>query len=300
LLNLVKRFLAGPLFVSSRLALYAWLSLASQIVIVATGGVVRLTASGLGCPTWPKCTAESLVTVPEQGIHGVIEFTNRMLTFVLLVIAALTLVSVLRAAKGKELRLRAPAWLLILGIVAQAVIGGVTVRTGLNPWIVGVHYLVSAFMIVWATVLVWRVLDVSSMAVPAAVYGVTPAVTVLGFVAVIFGVVVTGAGPNSGDPKSARNGFDLEIWQHYHSYPAYLMLALVLVTLLWQRRSKLGLADAGVRATLLLLLVSIAQAVVGVIQARSGLPVGLVGVHVALSACLVSLLTFNHLANRAR
>ena len=285
---------------SSLLKLYAWLSLVSQILIVVTGGVVRLTASGLGCPTWPKCTADSLVTVPEQGIHGIIEFGNRMLTFVLLLIAALTLLTVLRSAQRSSQRLLTPAVQLVVGIFAQAIIGGITVWTGLNPWLVAIHYLVSAFMIVWAVQLVWRVLNLPASVIPNRVYAITPAVTVTGFVAVAFGVIVTGAGPNSGDIKSVRNGFDLEVWQHYHSYPAYLMLLLTLVTLVWQRSSKLNVAEPAVRITLLLLLVSLVQAAVGIAQSRLGLPAGLVGVHVALSAVLVALLTFNYLANRAK
>ena len=122
-----------PIISSARIPLYVWASLVSQILIVVTGGIVRLTGSGLGCPTWPKCTEDSLITVPEMGLHGVIEFANRLLTFVLALIALLTFLTVL--ALGKKLRkgLVIPAFILGLGIPAQAVLGGFTVLTQLNP-----------------------------------------------------------------------------------------------------------------------------------------------------------------------
>ncbi len=99
-LNAVKQVWFGALVSTSRLRLFVWLSLATQILIVVTGGLVRLTGSGLGCPTWPKCTDESLVSTQEMGIHGVIEFGNRLLTFVLLIVALLTFIVVVRRAEA--------------------------------------------------------------------------------------------------------------------------------------------------------------------------------------------------------
>ena len=127
-----------------------WSSLVSQILIVVTGGVVRLTGSGLGCPTWPKCTPDSLVTVEEQGLHGVIEFANRLLTFALLIIAVVTLVAFWKSQQ------RVLAIALLAGIPAQAVLGGITVITGLNPWLVGAHFALSAVLIALASLLVLR------------------------------------------------------------------------------------------------------------------------------------------------
>ena len=140
----------------SSLRMLAWASLVSQIGIIVTGGAVRLTASGLGCPAFPGCTDESLTNTPELGIHGYIEFGNRTLTFVLGAIALLTLVATyrLRPARGSLRRL---AWALMLGIPAQAVIGGITVETDLNPWVVMLHFMVSAGLVAVATVLVRRV-----------------------------------------------------------------------------------------------------------------------------------------------
>ena len=133
-------------------------SLVAQILIVGTGGAVRLTDSGLGCPTWPECTEGSLVAVPEMGIHGAIEFGNRLLTFVLVIIALAMFLAVvrLRAERPELMRLSIA---LGAGIIAQAVIGGISVLTNLNPWVVGLHFVVSAVLVSLATVLVYRVVE---------------------------------------------------------------------------------------------------------------------------------------------
>lgn len=271
-----------------------WASLVSQVVIVVTGGLVRLTGSGLGCPTWPKCTSQSLVTVPEQGLHGVIEFGNRLLTFVLLVVAALTLLAAWRF--GRQLLRLAVA--LLLGIVVQAGLGGITVLIKLNPWIVGAHFVVSAVLIAIASVLVWRYQEPKASVVTPFVRGLTPITSVAGSVAILVGVLVTGAGPHAGDSAALRNGLDLEIWQHYHSYPGYLLLVLLATTSWMQWRTREISSVAG-RITLATLLVCVAQAGIGVAQSRLGVPAGLVGFHLLLAAILCSLITFNHLSNRS-
>jgi len=118
--------------------------------IVVTGGAVRLTDSGLGCPTWPRCTGSSLVPTHRLGVHGAIEFTNRTLTFVLTVVAILTLLAVFRSARRD---LRPLAVVSFLGIPAQALLGGITVLTKLNPWTVAAHFLLSSVLVAVATVL---------------------------------------------------------------------------------------------------------------------------------------------------
>ena len=123
---------------------------------MVTGGAVRLTASGLGCPTWPRCTDESFVTHGELGIHGAIEFGNRMLTFVLAVVAIATWVVAMRYRAAPP-SLRRLATVLVLGVPAQAVLGGFTVLTDLNPWVVALHLLLSLAMVAVAVVLVRRV-----------------------------------------------------------------------------------------------------------------------------------------------
>src|SRR5919106_3818666 len=130
----------------------ALVSIVANAGIVVTGGAVRLTASGLGCPTWPRCTDNSLVNTPEMGIHGFIEFGNRLLTFALAAVAALMLVYLWNLRKERR-----DLFLLALGLLAsipaQAIIGGITVLTQLNPWVVGLHFLVSMALVVFATLL---------------------------------------------------------------------------------------------------------------------------------------------------
>ena len=288
------------LFSAQRLRLYVWLSLASQILIVVTGGLVRLTGSGLGCPTWPKCTDDSFTTTPEMGIHGFIEFANRTLTGVLAIIAILTFVAVWKNPERTVRGLLAPAFGLPLGIVAQIVLGGLTVRTKLNPWLVGGHFIISAVMIAAASVLVWRALDRPQLFVPEFVYRLSWPIVLFGAITVVVGVLVTGAGPHSGDANSARNGLDLEVWQHYHSYPAYALLLLVALQLVSLWRTDAGRASLPTKISGLLLVVLVLQAVVGVVQARLGVPPLLVGVHMLGASCLVSLLTFNYLALTAK
>ena len=128
-------------------------SLVANVAIVVSGGVVRLTGSGLGCPTWPRCTDESFVPHRELGIHGAIEFGNRMLTFAVAAVAIGTFVLAWRYGRPAVLRL---ALLLALGVPAQAVIGGITVLTDLNPWVVSFHLLVSLAMVGLAVVLIRR------------------------------------------------------------------------------------------------------------------------------------------------
>ena len=134
----------------------AWATLVVQIFIVVTGGAVRLTASGLGCPEWPTCDGSSIVNTPEMGIHGVIEFANRLLTFVLVIVAIVAFLSVWRIRKVR----RDLFWLTLLiglGIPAQAVIGGISVWTKLNPYVVGLHFVVSMALVVLSTIYVLRV-----------------------------------------------------------------------------------------------------------------------------------------------
>ncbi len=291
-----------PVFSSARVPLYVWASLVSQILIVVTGGIVRLTGSGLGCPTWPKCTEESLVTVPEMGIHGVIEFANRLLTFVLALIALLTFLTVL--ALGKKLRkgLLMPALILGLGIPAQAILGGFTVLTQLNPWFVGAHFVLSGIMIAVAALLVFRALPPRHVPVSPAIWRTANPIAIVGTITVLVGVLVTGAGPHSGDANSVRNGLDLELWQHVHSYPAYLLLLLTLIQLgLLSKRDRAGLERSyQLKVSAWLVVTTIAQALIGVIQARLGVPGALVAMHMLGASVMCALLTFQWLAIRGK
>jgi len=280
-----------PARVDGRVRFFAWATLVVQVGIVGTGGLVRLTGSGLGCPTWPTCTDESLVATPEMGIHGVIEFGNRLLTFLLALIAIITFVLVLRMRRER----RDLFWLaLLVGlyIPLQAVIGGITVLTQLNPFVVGLHFLASVPLVALAAALVIRAYATPgprALAVPRWYAVVTHVTTVVVLVTVVVGVLVTGSGPHAGDTAAARNGLDPEFMQHVHSWPAYatFALTLVLVAGAWRTPPALRLQ----LWTLLLLAVEFAQIAVGLWQARTGLPVVLVNIHMVLSMLLVAAMT---------
>ncbi len=282
---------------AQHLRLYVWASLVSQILIVVTGGAVRLTGSGLGCPTWPECEPGSYTTVPELGIHGIIEFANRLLTFVLLIVAIVTYLTILRLAKNERLGLVWPAFVLGFGIVIQAVIGGITVLAGLNAWIVGAHFLVSAVLIGIATILVWRFYGHWSFETTQLSKRLTPIIFYVGLVAIIIGVIVTGSGPHAGDSQTPRNGLDSDLLVHIHSYPAYLLLALVLLQTWLYFRAK-NTPQLAKTINLGFLGIIAIQAGVGILQARIGLPIELVALHMFGASVLASMLTLQLLITR--
>lgn len=288
----------NAVFGASKLRAYVWASLVSQILIVVTGGAVRLTGSGLGCPTWPKCTPESLVNVPEMGIHGVIEFANRTLTFVLIVISLLTYITVRRLAKAERRGMVWPALSLGLGIFGQAVIGGISVLTKLNPWIVGLHFVLSAVLIAIATILVLRFYGTDDAKIASSSSKLAWPIALTGLLTLLVGIVVTGAGPHAGDAAAPRNGLDLEVLEHTHAYPGYALLALSAVALSLQLR----LEPRGrlARIQLALVVTVLVQAGLGVAQARLGVPPLLVGIHMFGASILAALLTANLLMSRPR
>jgi len=294
--------LIRAVFSPKRLKAYAWASLVSQILIVVTGGLVRLTGSGLGCPTWPRCTEDSFVTVPEMGWHGVIEFGNRLLTFVLVIIALFTFIVVRRTIKAQRVGLTLPALLLGLGIIAQALLGGLTVLTGLNSWVVGAHFLLSGVLISIAAVLVWRVYSPIHQPISYGAVLLAWPIFIAGWITVVIGVIVTGAGPHAGDATTPRNGFDLEVWQHYHSWPAYLMTSLVALALVlvWRSLKTQKLQNPAVKSLGLLLITAILQAILGVVQSNLGVPALMAGAHMLGAAVIISLLTFQLLALRSK
>lgn len=274
--------------VTGRVRVLAWASLASQTGIIATGGGVRLTASGLGCPTWPRCTDESYIPTQEMGLHGVIEFGNRLLTFLLAAIAILMFLSIwnMRHRRRDLFRL---ALIAGISVPTQALIGGVTVLTNLNPYVVGLHMLVSLAMVSLTTVLVFRVYRGpagSELAVPTWYRQLTWAAVATTVVTLVVGVLTTGSGPHAGDENAPRNNLDSELLQHIHSWPAYITFGLVLLLLILAPR--VGARTRWASAALGVMLV---QIVVGLWQARTGLPVLLVGIHMVLAAGVVSAIT---------
>ncbi len=280
-----------------RVRVLAWASLVLNVLIVGTGGAVRLTGSGLGCPTWPLCTEDSLVNTPEMGIHGVIEFGNRLIGVALVIIGLLTFLSVVRMWRRRR-DLFALALALGFAVPVQAVIGGITVLSGLNPYVVGLHFLVSVAMVALATVYVHRVYRGGAprkLAVPGWFAGIVHALSALVFLTVVAGILTTGSGPHAGDSGAARNGLDPAVLQHVHSWPAYALGALTVVALLIAVRERYP----GVQFWLGLLLVTeVAQIAVGLIQARAGLPPLLVGIHMVLATVLAGVMAATVLSLR--
>lgn len=270
---------------------WAVAALVANIGIVLTGGLVRLTDSGLGCPTWPRCTADSYVPHPAYGIHGVIEFGNRLLTFVLAAIMIMTFFTALRVA-DRHVRPRAwlIAFLLGLGIPAQGVIGGFTVLSQLNPFVVAFHFLISMALIALSVLLVHRAYGITGTAVRSvAQRAVVIATFVVVWLALWLGTVVTGSGPHSGDLNAKRTGFDPTVVTHIHAGAVYLLVALTVLGVVWFRS----------RAVLMLLAVELFQGLVGVIQFNTGLPIVLVLLHLVGAALAVAAATHYLLSHRS-
>jgi cytochrome c oxidase assembly protein subunit 15 len=258
----------------------AWATLVANVVLVVTGGAVRLTGSGLGCPTWPRCTETSFTPHGALDVNAAIEFGNRMLTFVLVAIAVATLVA---AWSSPRRDIRILAFVLALGIPAQAVIGGLTVLTDLNPWVVSFHLLCSLAIIGLSVLFLHRL---SHPAPPFVVRGPALVLAWLTFgsawVVLYLGTVVTGSGPHAGDEDAARNGLDPLQVSQLHADSVFLFLGLS-IGLYFTVRS-LGLPS---RPVAVLLAVIVAQAGVGFVQYFTDLPIVLVGFHM-LGAALVS------------
>ena len=322
------------------LTVFAWLSFLSETIIIGTGGAVRLTGSGLGCTEWPLCTPESLVPILEvQGVHGLIEFGNRLMTGVVGIIALVVVLQVLHTISGRKALITALwyalggivgagvafaaaspfhipaspiaigvlllaviaaavhsvrttparrdlvllAWIVLVGVVAQALVGGITVLTGLNPFIVGFHYTSSLLLVCVTAAFLVRLSATPGpreRAVPAWFAALTHVTGLALAVTILFGVLTTGSGPHSGDADVLRHGFDATVLAHVHSWPGYVLAALVLVLTVsaWVLRLE-------PRRWLLVLVIAIlVQVGVGVWQAREGLPPILVGIHMVLAS----------------
>lgn len=327
------------------LRLLAWSSFIAEVVIIGTGGAVRLTGSGLGCTEWPLCTPESLVPLEAQGIHGIIEFGNRLMTGVVGIIALAVLLLTIATFAGRRLVNRALwfaaggialgvgayvvanpfdlgafgfssglllavlaamidsvrrserrrdlivlAWIVLAGVMAQAVVGGLAVVTDLNAFVVGFHYTASLLLVCVTAAYLVRLTAVPGpreRAVPAW-FAILAHVTTLALAATIFfGVLTTSNGPHSGDEDIIRNGFDATFLAHVHAWPGYILAGLVsvLTVVAWVRRLP-------VRRWLLVLVAAVVvQIVVGVWQAREGLPEVLVGIHMVLASLSAAAMT---------
>src|SRR3954469_6095565 len=238
-------------------------SVVANAALVVTGGAVRLAASGLGCPTWPRCTDSTLTPTAESAAHGVIEFSNRLLTFALTAVVAATLVAVIRQRPRRRPLVRL-ATAIVLGIPAQAVLGGITVLTGLNPWTVMAHFLLSMVLLALAVVLHHRTGEGDG---PPLLVVKEPlrrlAQLVVGVVAVTLavGTVVTGSGPHSGDPDAGRTGLSPESVSQLHA--DLVMLLIGLSVALWFALLATEAPPGVVRAAAVLIAVEAGQAAIG-------------------------------------
>jgi cytochrome c oxidase assembly protein subunit 15 len=271
------------------LLILAWVCLVTNIVVVMTGGAVRLTASGLGCPTWPECSDGAFVAHSSLGIHGAIEFGNRLLTFVLAAVVIATVVVAWWIRRGD----RTVRWLSVavaLTIPLQAVVGGITVLTHLNPWIVASHFLVSMAIVALCTVLVRRVrrpdLAVGEHVRSVRLAGWLPAWSAALVLAA--GTVVTGSGPHAGDAGAARNGLAPAAVSQLHADLVFLLLGLTVGAILVGHAAS---RPALRRAATVLLGVELIQAVIGFVQYFTGLPIGLVDLHLLGAALLTAAAT---------
>ncbi|MCG7593564.1 heme A synthase [Mycobacterium sp. PSTR-4-N] len=259
--------------------------------IAVTGAIVRVTASGLGCPTWPQCFPGSFTPVPHAevpGIHQAVEFGNRLITFLVVLTAAAAVIVVTRARRRREVLIY--AWLMPASTVLQAVIGGITVLTGLLWWTVAVHLLASMLM-VWLSVLLFVKIGQPDQGVtvsraPRALRQLT-ALSALTLAAVLVtGTMVTGAGPHAGDKSIERPvpRLEVEITTLVHLHSSLLVAYLSLVIGLGFGLLATRTAPPVLRRLRVLVVLIAAQGLLGAVQFATGVPAVLVAFHVAGAA----------------
>ncbi|MFC8568282.1 heme A synthase [Streptomyces sp. NPDC057245] len=265
----------------------ALVALAMAVVIVVTGGAVRLTGSGLGCPTWPKCTDDSLTSTSEMGVHGVIEFGNRMLTYVLCAAVGWAIIAA-RSQKPYRRGVTLLGWTQFWVVMGNAVLGGIVVLVGLNPYTVAAHFLLSTALIAVATVMWQRTREGDGAPRPLVGRAIQQLVWVLTGVSVLLiavGTVVTGAGPHAGDSSDVpRMPVDWEMVSKAHAVLAWIVVTLTFA--LWFVLKAVDAPKGPLSRTRDLFLVLLAQGVVGYVQYFTDLPEILVGLHM-LGSCLV-------------
>lgn len=290
-------------------------NLVAQIGIVVTGGAVRLTGSGLGCSTWPHCEPGRFTPVlhAEMGIHPLIEFGNRTLTFVLVVLAA-SVALLVGLDRSRSRADRVWGWVPIVGVVVQAVVGGITVLVDLHPAVVGSHFMLSMVLVAASTWVLVRTREPDGPVVPVVgsrTHLLAGALALAGVVVLALGVVVTGAGPHSGDDEVGyRFAVDPHLMARVHAASVWLFTGLVLLTVaVLARARRRAVSPAGtdapaltapgtpagatpatlrgaLRSALLLTAVTLGQGLVGYVQFFTGLPIALVNLHMLGAAVL--------------
>ena len=273
-----------------------------EIGIVVTGGLVRLTGSGLGCSTWPQCVPGSFTPVPhqEQGFHKLIEFGNRTLTSVVGIAALLVVVAIWRWAPHRR-TLRRISVLPLVGVLLQAVLGGITVLTGLNPALVAAHFLASMVLVSLSAYLLYRVGEGDGFPVASVrpeVRSVAWVTAGLGAVILTLGTVVTGSGPHSGDVSTPRFGFDPRTISWLHADAVMLFAGLAVAVLL---AVHLTATDPRPRQVWLAVVgITVLQGLIGYTQYLTGLPETLVLVHMLGASLMAVSLTYGVLSLRRR
>jgi cytochrome c oxidase assembly protein subunit 15 len=257
------------------------------VVIIVTGGAVRLTGSGLGCDTWPKCTDDSLFATPEQGLHGAIEFGNRMLTYVLSAAVGWAIIAV-RSVKPRRRGLTRLAWAQFWIVMGNAVIGGVTVWAGLNPWSVAGHFLLANALLTVATVTWVRTHEGDGAPrprVPRPVRKLSWAIVAVSAVLITLGTTVTGSGKHAGDSSDVpRMPWDWAAAAHIHAIAAWVVCALAVA--MWLVLRVVDAPDDTRARARDLLLVVLLQGVLGYAQYFTGVPELLVGAHMLGSSLM--------------
>ncbi|MFF8957203.1 heme A synthase [Streptomyces sp. NPDC014894] len=257
------------------------------VLIIVTGGAVRLTGSGLGCDTWPKCTDDSLFATPEQGLHGAIEFGNRMLTYVLSAAVGWAIIAA-RSTKPQRRGLTRLGWLQFWIVMGNAVVGGITVWAGLNPWTVAGHFLLANALLTVA-VITWHRAGEGDEAprprVPRPVRRLSWAIVVASVALIALGTGVTGSGKHAGDSSDVpRMPWDWAAAAQVHAASAWLVCALAVA--MWLVLRVVDAPDDIRARARELLIVLLAQGGIGYLQYFTGVPEILVGVHMLGSALM--------------
>ncbi|WP_426569733.1 COX15/CtaA family protein [Streptomyces canus] len=260
-------------------------ALVMSVVIVVTGGAVRLTGSGLGCPTWPKCTDDSLTATSEMGVHGAIEFGNRLLTYVLCAAVGWAIVAA-RSQKPYRRSLTRLGWAQFWVVMSNAVLGGIVVLVGLNPYTVAAHFVATSALIAVATVMWQRTREGDTAPRPLVGRSVQQLVWFLvaaSVLLILVGTVVTGAGPHAGDSSEVeRMPVDWESVSKVHAVLAWIVVSLTFA--LWFVLKAVDAPEGPLHRTRDLFVILLAQGVIGYVQYFTDLPEILVGLHMLGSA----------------
>ncbi|HWH26075.1 MAG TPA: COX15/CtaA family protein [Pseudolysinimonas sp.] len=266
-------------------------ALIMSVLIVLGGGIVRVTGSGLGCPTWPTCDGTSVIVPIPDSIHLLIEQTNRMFTGLLVIAVGWAIVAA-RLQRPRDRMLTRLAWSQFWLVVANAVAGGITVLAGLNPWVVALHFVMAVALLATATLTWHKARSTSTVAAAPAPAGrrLAWALTATTLLLVVVGTIVSGSGPHSGDsskvPRMSVGGqlinWHLVVWVHASLAIVVIVLAVILLLVL---RRQQGTA-VGQRRTVFFLAILLGQGLIGGVQSLIGLPELLVALHL-LGAALV-------------